>query len=260
MAATIPADVLQFFGMTLRLAQELSYLYGAQDLWSQGAVDEERVKSQLLMYCGVMLGVSSAVSGVRLLSTQLAKTTLKKLPQKALTKTFWYPLVKQIGKAVGVKVTKTGVAKGMSKAIPVVGGFVSGGLNFASMMPMAKRLQAVLDDACFGYTEEEMLADIQTIESIKEEEADEIESSGQEAADNHAIKMKMVDGVKNAKAGISGLLSKLGSQQSNKAERNKTVDQDEVIGLIEKLAKLKDSGAITQEEYDAKKSELMNRL
>lgn len=33
MAATIPADVLQFFGMSLRLAQELSYLYGAQDLW-----------------------------------------------------------------------------------------------------------------------------------------------------------------------------------------------------------------------------------
>ena len=32
MAATIPADVLQFFGMALRLAQELSYLYGAKDL------------------------------------------------------------------------------------------------------------------------------------------------------------------------------------------------------------------------------------
>ena len=28
MAATVPADVLQFFGMSLRLAQELSYLYG----------------------------------------------------------------------------------------------------------------------------------------------------------------------------------------------------------------------------------------
>lgn len=36
MAATIPADVLQFFGMALRLAQEISYLYGAQDLWKDG--------------------------------------------------------------------------------------------------------------------------------------------------------------------------------------------------------------------------------
>jgi hypothetical protein len=69
MAATIPADVLQFFGMSLRLAQELSYLYGAQDLWQNGQVDDEKVKNQLLLYCGVMFGVSGAVSGVRVLST-----------------------------------------------------------------------------------------------------------------------------------------------------------------------------------------------
>ena len=126
MAATIPADVLQFFGMALRLAQELSYLYGAEDLWQNGHVDDEKVKNQLLLYCGVMFGVSGAVSGVRVLSTQIAKTTLKKLPQKALTKTFWYPMIQQIGKAIGVKVTKSTVAKGVSKAIPVLGGIISG--------------------------------------------------------------------------------------------------------------------------------------
>lgn len=68
MSATIPADIMQFFGMALRLAQELSYLYGAEDLWQNGTVDEEKVKSQLIMYCGVMFGVSGAVSGVRVLS------------------------------------------------------------------------------------------------------------------------------------------------------------------------------------------------
>ena len=83
MAATIPADTLQFFGMTLRLAQELSYLYGAQDLWKDGTIDDEKVKNQLILYCGVMFGVSGAVSGVRVLSTQLSKTALKKIPQKA---------------------------------------------------------------------------------------------------------------------------------------------------------------------------------
>ena len=31
MGLTVPADTLQFFGMSLRLAQELAYLYGAQD-------------------------------------------------------------------------------------------------------------------------------------------------------------------------------------------------------------------------------------
>ena len=54
MATTIPADILQFFGVTLRLAQELSYLYGAQDLWQDGQIDDEKVQNQLLLYCGVM--------------------------------------------------------------------------------------------------------------------------------------------------------------------------------------------------------------
>lgn len=106
-----------------------------------------------------MFGVSGAAAGVRILSSQLAKTTLKKLPQKALTKTLWYPIVKQVGKLVGVKVTKDTVAKGISKAIPVVGGVVSGGLNFASMLPMAKRLAVSLDKANFDYTEDEIMAD-----------------------------------------------------------------------------------------------------
>lgn len=106
MAATIPADILQFFGMSLRLAQELSYLYGADDLWENGKIDDEKVKNQLILYCGVMFGVSGAVSGVRVLSTQVAKTVLKKIPQKALTKTFWYPMIKKICSFVGYTLTK----------------------------------------------------------------------------------------------------------------------------------------------------------
>ena len=74
MAATIPVDILQFFGMALKLAQELSYLYGAQDLWVDGKIDDAKIKNQLILYCGVMFGVSGAVSGVRVLSTQLSKT------------------------------------------------------------------------------------------------------------------------------------------------------------------------------------------
>ena len=169
MAATIPADVMQFFGMALRLAQELSYLYGAQDLWQGGQVDDERVQNQLLLYCGVMFGVSGAVSGVRVLSAQIAKTTLKKLPQKALTKTFWYPMIKQIGKAVGIKVTKSTVAKGVSKVVPIIGGVISGSLNFASMIPMAHRLMDALDSASFGYTQEEFEKDIIEIENLVEQ-------------------------------------------------------------------------------------------
>ena len=245
MAATIPADVLQFFGMALRLAQELSYLYGAQDLWQNGQVDDEKVKNQLLLYCGVMFGVSGAVSGVRVLSTQIAKTTLKKLPQKALTKTFWYPIVKQIGKAIGIKVTKSTVAQGVSKAIPIIGGVISGSLNFASMMPMANRLQTALDSAAFGYTEEQLQKDILEIESISED-------TSVEPAESKDIKTKLAEGSKKTMDSISGFFKKKPAPAVSSS--------DDVLDTIKKLSDLKDSGVITQEEFDAKKAELLAKL
>lgn len=248
MAATIPADILQFFGMALRLAQEISYLYGAEDLWINGEVDEQKIQSQLILYCGVMFGVSGAVSGVRVLSTQIAKTTLKKLPQKALTKTFWYPIIKSIGKAIGVKVTKTTVAKGVSKAVPIIGGVISGTLNFASMVPMANRLQKTFDDASFSYTEEEYKADLIYIENIdkKTELLKETEPTMK------TVGKKTADSIKNIGTNISGIFNKDNKKTS---QDNTTLDPYEEI---KKLKELLDIEAITQEEYDKKKKELLN--
>lgn len=246
MAATIPADVLQFFGMALRLAQELSYLYGADDLWHDGQVDDEKVKNQLLLYCGVMFGVSGAVSGVRVLSTQIAKTTLKRLPQKALTKTFWYPIIKQIGKGIGIKVTKSAVAKSVSKAIPVLGGVVSGGLNFASMMPMAKRLQSALDSASFGYSEADLEKDIYEIENIVVDES-------VESTENRDVKSKIVANGKKAMDSISEIFSK------KKGEAHQS-NSDDVLETIKKLSELEEAGVITQEEFERKKAELLTRI
>lgn len=260
MAATIPADILQFFGMTFRLAQELSYLYGAQDIWQNGEVDNDRVRNQLMLYCGVMFGVTGAAAGVRVLSAQLAKTALKKIPQKALTKTFWYPLVKQIGKAIGVKVTKTAVAQGVAKAIPLVGGAISGSLNFASMMPMARRLRAALDEACFGYTEEAMDADVMEIESI-----DGTDKTLEKDPKNISVKERVAAKAKCIGGGMTKFLSKKEKQNEEPEEcvpeRNSTPDSlEDVFEKLKKLSELKDMGVITQEEFESKKSELLTRI
>ena len=246
MAATIPVDVMQFFGMALRLAQELSYLYGAQDLWQGGQVDDERVQNQLLLYCGVMFGVSGAVSGVRVLSAQIAKTTLKKLPQKALTKTFWYPMIKQIGKAVGIKVTKSTVAKGVSKVVPIIGGVISGSLNFASMIPMAHRLMDALDSASFGYTQEEFEKDIIEIENLVEQETDiPLESK--------SAKEKLAESGQKAKDTISDFFSR-------KKQKDTPKEDETPIELIKKLADLRDAEIISDEEFERKKAELLSKI
>ena len=241
MAATIPADILQFFGMSLRLAQELSYLYGADDLWENGKIDDEKVKNQLILYCGVMFGVSGAVSGVRVLSTQVAKTALKKIPQKALTKTFWYPMIKKICSFVGYTLTKKTLASGVSKAIPVIGGVISGTINFASMMPMARKLNDTLDNATFDYSEEEFNRDIELLSN---------ETGKVSKEDKQSFKEKFVVGFSKTKNSVSNLFSKLGD--------NKDKSEIDPIEEIKKYKELLDSGIINQEEFNKKKKDLLN--
>ena len=177
MGATIPVDMLQFYGVALRLAQEIAYLYGEGDLWSGNMPDTEKVTNQLILYCGVMLGVSGAAQTIRVLSSSLAKQALKKLPQQALTKTFYYPIVKSIAKALGTKMTKEVFAKGVSKVIPVIGGVVSGGVTLATFLPMGNRLADALDDANFSYSNADFEADWSNIVDVCESDKDSTSQS-----------------------------------------------------------------------------------
>ena len=241
LAATIPADILQFFGMSLRLAQELSYLYGAQDLWKNGQVDNEKVKNQLILYCGVMFGVSGAVSGVRVVSTQAAKTALKKIPSKALTKTFWYPIIKKICLFFEYSLTKKAFASGVSKVIPVIGGVISGTINFASMVPMAKRLNETLDKAIFDYSDEEFNNDV---EALSKETGDISEEEKQ------SFKEKFGEVFNKTKDGVSSVISKI--------EKIKNDSKKDPVEEIKKYKELLDAGIINQNEFDKKKKELLN--
>lgn len=237
-AATIPADILQFYAIVIKLAQELTYLYGAKNLWVNGHVDEEMVRNNLILYCGVMFGVNGAGSCVRMLSAQVAKTTLKKLPQKALTKTLWYPVIKKIGKAIGVKITKSTVAKGASKVIPVIGGVISGAFTFASMKPMAERLLVTLNQATYHYNEEAAEKDIEVMEAMEHEDVEKVNKLVKEEK-----KPTLID---KSKDKIKGLFKK---------KEEKTNDPYEEI---KKLNELLDMGIITEKEFKAKKKELFN--
>lgn len=161
MAATIPADVLQFFAVSLRLAQELAYLYGHDDLGLEEHLDTEDARDQMLLFLGVMFGVSGSSSTIKFLSSGISKTVLKKLPQKALTRTLYYPIIKKVAGYIGIKLTKDTFAKGVSKVLPIIGGIVSGTITYATMRPMGKKLAAALsesleltrDDVIFEYGE-----------------------------------------------------------------------------------------------------------
>lgn len=144
LAITIPTDVAQFYAFSLKLAQELGYIYGYDDLWASRNELSEEAKNTLLLYLGVMLGVNGAGALLRSGGVTVAKHVMTTVPQKAVAKAGWYPILKKVMKIFGVTLTRRGMAKGMGKAIPILGGVISGGLTYATMKPMGERLQKEL--------------------------------------------------------------------------------------------------------------------
>lgn len=138
------ADVAQYFGFAINLAQKIAYLFGEDDLFTDESELNEDAKVRVLAYLGVMLGTSGSAMLVGKLAREVGKNMGKKITQQALTKTTWYPLLKKIGAMVGKRVVKESVGKAVAKVVPVVGGAISGVITYATFKPMGGRLADVL--------------------------------------------------------------------------------------------------------------------
>lgn len=177
LAATIPADTVQFFGMALRLAQEIGYIYGYEDFWDEeDGLNVERVNGDLIIFLAVMFGVGGSGALIRTLSSKVSQQILKKLPQKALTKTIYYPVIKRVAGLIGIKLTKDTFAKGISKTIPIAGGFISGGITLATMNKMGNRLA----DSIYSSLTETITDYKESFEELKKEYPDIIDADFEE--------------------------------------------------------------------------------
>lgn len=165
MLGTIPADIIQFTAHQLRIAQKLAYLYGWNELFVEGGMDDG-TEAIMTLFLGVMFGVNGATNAVNTIAKSAAAAMVKKLPQKALTKGVIYPIVKKIATALGAKMTKEIFAKGVGKVIPVVGGFISGGMTYAMYKPMAYKLQKHLQTLPLATSSLDEYSDI--VEDINE--------------------------------------------------------------------------------------------
>ncbi|WRS30465.1 hypothetical protein U6G28_01880 [Actinomycetaceae bacterium MB13-C1-2] len=144
MVATIPADMAQYLGHMLRISQKLAYIFGWPELFNDEDEPDDGTQSILTLFLGVMAGVQVANAAVGQLSVMIAEQLARTLPRKALTKGLVYPAVKAVAKILGVKMTKQLFARWVSKAVPVVGAAVSGGVTFATFVPMSNRLKTHL--------------------------------------------------------------------------------------------------------------------
>ena len=145
MAATIPADLTQFYVHVLRIAQKLAYLYGWDELFSENGMDDG-TEQTLILFIGVMSGVQMAQAALNKVAANAAPKIGAKIVAKPLTKGAIYPIVKKVAGYLGVKMTKDVFGKGVSKIIPGVGAATSGLLTWATFKPMAKKLKKYLSE------------------------------------------------------------------------------------------------------------------
>ena len=148
-ALTIPADMIQYVLNANVLAQKLAYLYGWPDLLQDGELDDATVHRVLLLM-GIMFAAGNAKNAIDLVAKAFADEVGKKLPQQALTKTFYYPIVKEICKWLGIKVTKKSFAEGIAKVIPLLGGIVGATVTTVTFHPMAHNLKDHLKELKFA--------------------------------------------------------------------------------------------------------------
>jgi hypothetical protein len=143
MAATLPADILQFYLQAFILLQKLMFLYGQWDDDFFDSVGEmtEDARNVTIVYIGYMLGVEAAT---KVVGNIVAKATSRGFIIKTLIKSaLGREMIIKIVRAIGIKSTAKAVSAG-SKAIPILGAVVSGGITLISFAPMANRLKVTL--------------------------------------------------------------------------------------------------------------------
>jgi len=178
MAATIPADIAQYYGYMLRVAQKLLYLYGFPeiDVTEKGRKFDTETLNILTLCLGAMYGVVGANHALRTVAKALGNGVQKQLMKKALTKGTVYPIVKSVAKWFGVRMTKEVFTGFFKHAIAVVGGVIGGGLTYVSFKPCCDKLKASLEDT-FLSNPERNAADEENEMIIDAEDAEMTESA-----------------------------------------------------------------------------------
>ncbi|MDR0784644.1 MAG: hypothetical protein LBE74_02000 [Treponema sp.] len=136
MFATVPADIAQYYYHVIVIAQKLAYIYGLAEL---GIVDDD-FKSLLTLLVGVMTEDEDANRTItEIFSSQVSKEVVAISLGKAFNKT-----ILKIATALAYRLTGKSVFKSIWKAIPIIGGVVSGGITLFTFQPMCNKLKARL--------------------------------------------------------------------------------------------------------------------
>jgi hypothetical protein len=146
MLATIPADIAQYYYHLIVVAQKIGYIYGFADF----GLSDDNLKSLVTLLIGVMADDEDASKTIReIYSEQFKKGAAALVLGKAFNK-----IILKIAVVISYLLTGKTVLKSVFKVIPILGGFVSGGITLFSFQPMCDKLKERMHDSTETITKE----------------------------------------------------------------------------------------------------------
>ncbi len=159
MAGTIPADLIQFFVHSIRVAQKLAYLYGWKDFFESDTEITQDTLSKITLFTGVMFGAPNAEKALNTYKETESEEDTNNIrigfsnleidfsfSQSTIREHGLLQLVQYIAKWIGVKIARQMATRGSMRIVPLIGGIVSGGLSYLSFKDMTLRLHDYLRD------------------------------------------------------------------------------------------------------------------
>lgn len=144
MAATIPADLANYYYHIVTVGQKLGYLYGFPDMVEPRGNLTEDGEIILTAFIGVMNKVEMANELIKKLAVELSKRfseeTAARITGNFLSKQIVAQGVEIVAKKLGTQITSKTACRSITKAIPFVSGLICGGITYATFKPQAKHL------------------------------------------------------------------------------------------------------------------------
>ncbi len=135
-------DIVQNLGYYIALSQKLAYLYGV-NFQGVNEQEEEYRQSSTLLCLGFMLGVTGTETVVQKIIDNAWKKSGREFIEY-LMKTVIIKIAKNIAESLGQSLTKRSVSNILGKAVPLLGGLISGGITYAGFKKAALLMQKKL--------------------------------------------------------------------------------------------------------------------
>lgn len=146
MAASIPADIAQFYCHVFILIQKLMYIYGWPSLSGDARQLSDEALQKITLFVGMMMGCQAAEAALNRGLKALAQHVITEAGTQALGRTALYEVARKAAEYIGIKLSKDSFAKGISKVIPLIGAPISAGVTYFTYRPMAMKLKRFMDE------------------------------------------------------------------------------------------------------------------